>query len=293
MTVYDEFMDGAIDLHVHVDLEFAADAFRKRGPEWEWLPAAEAFKMRGIVLKSHWWPTAVAAPYIQQLYQGPVAIWSSVVLNPIVGGVELWAVESAARMGARMVWLPTWGSCHDLESGGFGSRIANTFTSFKPADIQGFSFLDGNGRLVEKGHELLRYCREHDLTLGTGHVSWQESLAFAEEAHQIGFERLVFTHPTLSAPLDVVQRAASLGVFPELVWNTMGLARMTPQAAVQWLRDVGIDHAVISTDYFRGSQPVPPELFRHMAGLLYESGLTADEVKRVAQKNPARALGLS
>ena len=42
--------------------------------------------MRGVVLKSHWWPTAVAVPYIQQLYQGPVQLWSSIVLNPIAGG---------------------------------------------------------------------------------------------------------------------------------------------------------------------------------------------------------------
>ncbi len=292
MNVYDGFMVDAIDLHCHIDLEFSQDAWRKREPEWEWLPKAEALGMRGIVLKSHWWPTAVAVPYIKQMYQGPVTLWSSLVLNPIAGGTELWAVESAARFGARMVWLPTWSSCHDLEHGGFSSRLPNTFEHFRIEEIQGFSFLDEHEKLTEHGHELLRYCHSHDLTLGTGHVSWQESLAFAEEAHRIGFERLVFTHPALSAPLDAVQRAAELGAFPELVWNNIGLGRITPQAGVQWLRDVGIDQAVVSTDYFRGSHPPPPELFRHLLGLLYESGLTPDEVKTVAVRNPARALGL-
>ena len=61
--------------------------------------------MRGIVLKSHWWPTAMATPYIRALYHGPARAYSS-ISNPVVGGVELWAVESAAALGARMVSCP-------------------------------------------------------------------------------------------------------------------------------------------------------------------------------------------
>jgi hypothetical protein len=55
MSQYDELLVGAIDLHCHVDLEFSARAFRKREPEWQWLPKAEALGMRGAVLKSHWY----------------------------------------------------------------------------------------------------------------------------------------------------------------------------------------------------------------------------------------------
>src|SRR5207302_1907188 len=90
MSIYEELLADAIDLHCHIDREFAEGAFRKREPEAEWLPKAEALRMRGVVLKSHWWPTAVAVPYIQQLYQGPVEVWSSIVLNPVSGGTELW-----------------------------------------------------------------------------------------------------------------------------------------------------------------------------------------------------------
>ncbi len=96
MSIYEELLADTIDLHCHIDREFAEGAFRKREPEAEWLPKAEALHMRGVVLKSHWWPTAVAVPYIRELYQGPVQLWSSIVLNPIAGGPELWAVESAA-----------------------------------------------------------------------------------------------------------------------------------------------------------------------------------------------------
>ena len=63
-------------------------AVRKREPEWEWLPKAEKLGMRGVLLKSHWYPTA-AVPYIRQLYDGSTMLWSSVALNPIAGVAEL------------------------------------------------------------------------------------------------------------------------------------------------------------------------------------------------------------
>ena len=56
MSLYDEMIDGGIDVHCHIDFEFSAKE-RKREPEFLWLPKAEAMGMRGVVLKSHWWPT--------------------------------------------------------------------------------------------------------------------------------------------------------------------------------------------------------------------------------------------
>ena len=63
MTLYDDMMEGAIDVHCHIDFEFSAKE-RKREPEFLWLPKAEAMGMRGVVLKSHWWPTINVVPYI-------------------------------------------------------------------------------------------------------------------------------------------------------------------------------------------------------------------------------------
>jgi hypothetical protein len=63
MTLYDDMMEGAIDVHCHIDFEFSANE-RKREPEFLWLPKAETLGMRGVVLKSHWWPTINVVPYI-------------------------------------------------------------------------------------------------------------------------------------------------------------------------------------------------------------------------------------
>lgn len=295
VSTYEDLLSGAIDLHCHVDLEFSTRAFRKREPEWQWLPKAEALGMRGVVLKSHWWPTAVAVPYIQQLYQGPVQLWSSITLNPVAGGPELWAVETAAALGARVVFLPTWGSLQDLRAGGFHVRLSETFKTFDPRQMTGIGFLDAQERLSRRGHELLRYCAEHHLTLGTGHVSPAETLRFVEAAKEIGYGRLIFNHPhsgSVKAPPEAARRAAELGAWVELCWGSIAPGRLDPKEAVAWIRQVGVDRVVVSSDAFRSSHPNPPELFRMLLGTLHEAGLTAAEIRMVVVDNPAQALGL-
>ena len=47
MTLYDELLTGAIDLHCHIDLEFSGNQ-RKRESETQWLPKAEAMGVRGV-----------------------------------------------------------------------------------------------------------------------------------------------------------------------------------------------------------------------------------------------------
>ncbi len=251
--------------------------------------------MRGVVLKSHWWPTVHAVHYLAQLYRGPVAVWSSITLNPVAGGAELWAVESAARLGARMVFLPTWGAAQDLRAGGMSARLRDAFPSFRPERIAGSSFAGDDGGLSPQGRALLDFCASNDLTLATGHVSWQESLAFAKEARRRGYGRLVFSHPlssSVGAPLDAAQRAASLGAWVELCWTAVAPGRLGAAEAVAWIRQVGLEHIVLSTDRFRAESPSPPELFADLVGMLHAAGLGADEVRVLAAENPARALGL-
>jgi hypothetical protein len=103
MTLYDDMMDGAIDIHCHVDFEFSAKE-RKREPEFQWLPKAEALGMRGVVLKSHWWPTVNVVPYINAMSDTKVALWSSLTLNSTAGGPDPCIIEAAAALGAKMIF---------------------------------------------------------------------------------------------------------------------------------------------------------------------------------------------
>jgi Family of unknown function (DUF6282) len=296
MTLYDDMMEGAIDVHCHIDFEFSAKE-RKREPEFLWLPKAEAMGMRGVVLKSHWWPTINVVPYILAFVQTKVALWSSVALNSTAGGPNPCIIEACAELGGKMVFLPTWSARNDVEHKGFSSRIKSYYKSHERLENPTYYFLDDKGKLIPRGYEIIEACKAHDLTLGMGHVSWQESLAFIEAARDMRYShRIVINHVQshiIGMPVDAMKRAAEMGAFLEACWNALAPGRMDSPALVKQFREVGLRQFIASTDYFRPYSPNPAELFRMYLGMLHEGGLSQDEVNQVASINPARLMGVA
>ena len=295
MSVYDEMIEGAIDVHCHIDFEFSAKE-RKREPEFLWLPKAEVSGMRGVVLKSHWWPTINVVPYILSSVQTRVRLWSSVALNSTAGGPNPCIIESCAELGGKMVFLPTWSARNDVERKGFSNRIQTYYKSHAQLDNPNYYFLDAKGKLMPLGYEIIESCKAHNLTLGMGHVSWQESLAFIEAAREMGYsQRIIVNHVQshiIAMPLDAMRRAAEMGAFLETCWNALAPGRMDSPELVHQFREVGLRQIITSTDYFRPYSPNPVELFRMFLGMLHEGGLSKDEVKQVASTNPAKLMGL-
>ena len=294
MTIYDEMMEGAIDVHCHIDFEFSAKE-RKREPEFQWLPKAEAMGMRGVVLKSHWWPTVNVVPYILASVQTKVALWSSVALNITAGGPNPCVIEACAELGGKMVFLPTWSARNDVERKGFSNRIKSYYENHAQLENPNYYFLDDKGKLIPRGREIIECCKAHDLTLGMGHISWQESLAFIEAARDMGFS----TGSSLTMPESHHRHAAGChetrrgnGSFRRSCWNALAPGRMDSPELVQQFRAVGLRQVIASTDYFRPYSPNPAELFRMFLGMLHEGGLSKEEVKQVACSNPARLMGL-
>lgn len=295
MSLYDEMIEGGIDVHCHIDFEFSAKE-RKREPEFLWLPKAESMGMRGVVLKSHWWPTINVVPYILSSVETRVRLWSSVALNSTAGGPNPCIIESCAQLGGKMVFLPTWSARNDVERKGFSNRLKSYYKSHAQLDNPNYYFLDDKGKLISLGYEIIECCKAHDLTLGMGHVSWQESLAFIEAARDMGYShRIIVNHVQshiIAMPLDAMQRAAGMGAFLETCWNALAPGRMDSPELVQQFRQIGLHQIIASTDYFRPYSPNPAELFRMFLGMLHEGGLSKDEVKQVACTNPAKLMGL-
>jgi hypothetical protein len=158
-----------------------------------------------------------------------------------------------------------------------------------------YYFLDDRGKLVRRGREIIECCKAHSLTLGMGHISWQESLAFIEAAREMGYHRIVINHAhshIIAMPIDAMTRAAEMGAFVEVCWNALAPGRMDSPQLVKELRQIGLRQVVASTDYFRPYSPNPPELMRMFLGMLHEGGLNPAEIELVASGNPARLMGL-
>jgi hypothetical protein len=126
---------------------------RKREPEFLWLPKAEALGMRGVVLKSHWWPTSNVVPYILATTPTKVALWSSVALNSTAGGPQSLHHRSLRRVG-RQKWFffRPGASATTSKRKGFSSRIRSYYKSHAMMENPNYYFLDDKGKLVQRGY---------------------------------------------------------------------------------------------------------------------------------------------
>lgn len=277
-------LTDAADLHCH----FGPDAHRARSVDA--LDAARQAAAAGhaaVVLKSHDSPTAQLAAVLDGVVDG-VRVFGGICCDREVGGVNPAAVETALRLGARVVWLPTLSSRQDQRNG-VGPRLG--------IPGPGLVVCDDGGELLPETREVLDLVHEHDAVLATGHVGWEEHVAVARAFGRRG--RLLVTHAMeeLAGPNLLVEQCltlAGLGAHVELCALTCvgALATRSPAALAACARTVGVERVTLATDYGQASNPPPAEGFAGFADALLGAGLTEREIRRMACTNPCALLGL-
>ena len=287
---------GAIDMHVHAgpdviarrldDVELAGD-FRDHG-------------LGGFVLKSHYVPTAERAVAVGRAVPDLV-VAGSLTLNHSVGGLNPAALEVAARLGARVVWMPTvdaanewvnrrpgapppaWGAFHDQ------LRARRGY----PAPI---SLLDERGHLVGPAVECLEIVAAYGMVLATGHVGRDEIFALAACAREQGVTRLIVTHaefPTVDLGAQDQVELARRGAAIEHCYTTPYTAKTTWETVFANLRATGAEAAVISTDLGQVANPPAADGLADFADRLLHAGFSPDEVRQMAVINPAHLIAVS
>lgn len=274
-----EFLQGAIDFHIHV----SPDPFVERiADAHEVALQAKRIGMRGVVLKSHAYPTAPLAQMIKKGIEG-IEIIGSLTLNDGIGGINPQAVEISAKLGARVVWMPT-----------LSARFERSHRGFQ----DGIFLLDGKGELLPEVREVLALIKHFDLALGTGHISMEEVKKLFNEALQMGIAKFVITHPLKVAGtalnLQFQKELSERGAFIEHCFvATMPLyGRLNPFQIVEAIRFVGAEKCLLSTDFGQLPNPPPWEGMRMMLVTLLQCGLTEKELHLLVRENPCRLLNL-
>lgn len=279
MGVVDELMEGALDIHTHIGPDPRVD---RRADAVEVARYARRLGMRGLVLKSHEYPTAPLASTVARVVEG-IEVYGGVCLDNEVGGLNPHAVWASGRMGARILWMPTFSARADTVHGRRGA----------PLDL-----LDEGGRLRPEVEECLDLAREFGMAVATGHISPREALAVVSACRERGIPAVV-THASSSAvwlglTLDHQKALADRGAFLEhCVHALMPLTlRLPVEEMVAQIRAVGAERCILSTDFGQDFHPIPPEGLRMGIAHLLRAGLTAEELDRMVRRNPARLLGL-
>jgi hypothetical protein len=296
MTEADRLLERAIDTHCHGYPEISFDV-KMRTEDLEAFRLAAEAKMKGIVLKSHMWPTIGRVYQMKDKITG-IEVWSSITLNTSSGGFSPWVTESALKQGVKVIWLPTWSARNDLQRGGF-SRLMKpwlpTLNRMKPEE--GLSVFNSSGEIDQNVKEILALAKDYDVAIFTGHISPQESLAVAREAKKMGFKKLLLSHPdsnSVGATMEQVKEMAGMGFFIETTF--LGLLpafwRISLKEICQRIREVGARRWVLSTDAFFEWTPPPAEMMRMFIGSMLSAGMSTDDVDLMVRKNPGELLNL-
>lgn len=287
----EELMQGSIDIHIH----HAPEPFpfwKRRLDAVETALAAQEYGMRAIVLKNTWYPTAPIAQVAQQQAPG-VLVFGSLCLDLEAGGLNPFAVEASARLGAKVIWMPVVSSVN-------ARHLIRDMTGI-PLEGEGISLLEPSGDLAPQVIEILEIIRDFDLVLATGHISPPEVLRLVDEALKVGVSKIVATHPLSKLgmesrlTLEQQQQLAEKGVLIEhtcfSIMPTGG--KLGINEVVGAIRRVGARRCIISTDFGQAHHPPAPEGIRMFIAALLQHNFSNDEIEAMVKINPGRLLGLA
>lgn len=294
MKLFDEsVLENAIDMHIHS----GPDHMTRYADCLTLSQEAATYHMRAYVAKSPLMSTVGAAQAANQVVPEVLAV-GSLTLNGPTGGLSPRSVAAAVRAGAKVVWLPTVDSAFSLVKNAQNHWIGHFVkTSSFGFPVEPLSTIDENGKLKEETQEILRLCKENDIVLCSGHISPEECLSIARQAHEIGFKKFEITHANAwfeDFTLDVLRQLADYGATISLSYGVCSPThgRQAPEEIVAAIDAIGAEHCILITDYGQVISPPPVQGLLVFYYLLKSRGVSKEKLDRMVKINPAILLDL-
>lgn len=291
----DAILKDAIDPHVH-----SGPSIAKRSLDHlELVRQMSEAGFAAVVTKDHDYAgVATAALITAHFPELRTKIFSSIVLNNVVGGMNPYAVEHTAAMGGKIVWMPTLAAENHLrwEKTANWSHPASTTKMRAAAPVP----VVEAGKVRDDVKEVLDVIAKNDMVLASGHIHVSETWLVFEEAQRRGVKRLVFTHPEdiVGASLNDVKGIAAMGAFVEhslamfLGKNNHLEGRTGPDLRRQ-IDAAGVGSTILCSDLGQVGSLSPLEGFRRGVELCMDLGYEDAAIHQMVSTNAARVLGLS
>jgi hypothetical protein len=290
----DNLLVGAIDPHVHSGPSIAARAL----DHLELVQQASEAGFAAVVTKDHDYSGVMTAALINKHYPNlKTKLYSSIVLNNVVGGFNPYAVEHTAAMGGKVVWLPTLAAENHLRWQA-NAKWVHPASTEKMRPAAGIPVLNPDRSLRDEVKEVLDIVAKNDMVLASGHLHVSETWLVFEEAKRRGVKRLVLTHPEdiVDASMNDVQGIAAMGAFVEhsLCMFIEGSKFKTCSAADlrRHIDAAGVDQTVLCSDLGQTGTFSPLEGFRRGIKLCMDLGYNDDAIRKMVSLNAARMLGI-
>lgn len=290
-------LEGAIDLHIHANPDLYARPF----DEIEIARRAKEVGYQGVLFKSHFTTNADRA-YILNKLVGGLRVLGNITLNGTVGGINPQAVYAAAKLGVTEVKMPTVHAAHHI--GIMGPTYAFFDEKFAPvlSEQKGITILDEKGKLIRQIYEIFEIIKEHNLILGTGHLSRGEVMVLVQEARKAKVERILVTHAESALSYLTVEEQAELADMGAYIEHNFTICmpiylqgkrgKREPEEIAANIKKVGAQRCTMGTDFGQLFNPDPVDGMRIFVQAMMKCGITLEEIDWMIRKNPAWLIGL-
>lgn len=283
---------GAIDMHCHS----GPSVMPRRLDHIEALEEAASVGMRALLFKDHFYSVTPVVELLKDRYAHlGVEMVSGVPLNDTCGGLNPYAVDHGLKLGARLIWMPTFSAANHMRHNYRGHRLV-TSQPMLPAKM--LTVLDEDGKLKDEVKFILDQIAEADAVLSGGHLHISEIFKLFEEAKARGVQRRLCQHPTytIDATLADIRDLTSAGAFVEhslcMYIEGSRFQHWTGDELREVIEAGGVGQTILGSDLGQVKNPTPVTGFRAVIALCISLGFSDDQIRQLVGDNAARLLGL-
>ena len=288
----DALLVGAVDMHCHS----GPSVMPRMIDHIEALKEASAAGMKALLFKDHFYSaTPVTALLSSHFGHLDVTMLSGVPLNDTAGGLNPYAVDHGLKLGARLVWMPTFSAANHIRHNRRGHLLPTTVPMRRPKML---TVVDEDGRIKDEVKEILDQIAEFDAVLSAGHLHISEIWPLFEEAERRGVRRRLVQHPTytIGATLADIRELTEGGAFIEhslCMFIRESRFRYYPGEELKTVIDAGgTEQTILGSDLGQIDNPTPVNGFRAVIRLCIDLGFDDPTIRRLIGGNAARLLGL-
>lgn len=286
-----ELVKGAIDLHCHS----GPSVMPRRMNHVEAIREAEAAGIRAILFKDHYYSVTPIVALLDEVMPGKVKLLSGVPCNNTTGGINPYAVEHGFKLGARLVWMPTFSAANHIRH---SHRKSFLPTKDRMLDPTMLTVIDERGKLKDEVKVVLDQIAQYDAVLSAGHLHISEIWPLFTEAKARGVTRLLVNHPTFligCTPGDMTE-LANMGAYLEhscCMWAGVQGKNYSHDSLQMCIEAGGVANTIIGSDLGQVGNPTPVEGMRYVIQMLIDLNYGDDDIRTMTGGNAARLVGLS
>lgn len=283
---------GAIDIHCHS----GPSVMPRCLDHIDALEEASSVGMRALLFKDHYY----SATPITELLKGRYAhlnveMLSGVPLNNTSGGLNPYAVDHGLKLGARLVWMPTFSAANHIRNNHRKNMLATKEPMLPPTML---TVVDDKGALKDEVKFILDQIAERDAVLSAGHLHISEIWPLFDEAKKRGVKRRLVQHPTytIGASLADIKELTTGGAFVEhslcMFIDESRFKHWTGDELKEMITAGSVEQTILGSDLGQIKNPTPVTGFKAVIRLCISLGYSDEEIRKLTGDNAARLMGI-